>query len=1072
MREQRFETIGAGDFSSNIGKQESNSFDLEKNKEKISNLKRLIKIEKNKGKKANLEGDLRKLQEKADSFEKKGESADLSASKSKEKDKGITWGKKRKKTKIGADAVENNKIQDVNIKIEKANNSKHNFVVPEREVNVDIDKMDFLELKHEREMLDYKISNTENEIRLDPSLSKNKETLDDYKKIKDKMDKRYKEIEPKYVNDSDKVEEKTEKENREINAEMEELGKKISPELMQEAILENEKAMVEKNEGEKNRGSQLTLEKSFEKYEEDERLKKFQTREPAPEEKDKLDELLKEDFKKEEPVKNIHEEIFENVPSDVKEQWRERAIDKEAERLGIEKDKRIIELEKKLAETENRLEEEIEKNTSLQEKKGIVAFLKKNKKNILILSGLVGASAATGGLAGAGFALGSAGVGELVRRKIERDEKDKVLSDEEKKKIIKKVKAKAEGENFNIINDTKEEESVNENVEAVNVAEVVKLAQTNDSELINRFKSDPEFLDKTIKAFKTKLSIFAFTKKKRDINAVYKQLTGLQKEIKEQEKPENIASQDIESAVKKHNKIINELKEGFQEGEISGEIIYETADLFKYWIEDELAGTGDAQTAVWKKIHDIDPEIQARMINSMLEYAMMNNKDNKEALEKVKYLTMKNNLDNILGISEEARKWLMGEKGEVKEAKKEYVLGIEIKELPEVKKMTTEEMHLVMRQISNALNKMAEGLNEREFNILKETNKEYKKLYNYIQYVLTKQWIIRNKEEEIKKPDNEPPKPPDSPEGLTVGVVTGSEKNKALKTEKEKKDIPNNMWEMTDEEYTKSGFPGQAGGSALTKSQRIRDVKLEFEKSLSESNTKLSEKDRKGFVNNRWDGVEWDLNKMAVEEMTDKEITEAHKKGISLLDKISKDEWDGIAEKKRLEKVLGLDLEKEKQSPKMEKQKNEKIRYSELMNENTPMYIQTKIPTGLEYLGIKEDGKNGEAYRHWNINGWDKVGIQFKEAKRNELLVYQDGQNLIIGFRKESSLDARYIDRRDAVGVIMYKLSEEKMKKVWDKLKKNPSDAYDLIDPELIKLIGLPSDLKINLQKESKEYVK
>ncbi|MDP3057231.1 MAG: hypothetical protein Q8N37_01770 [bacterium] len=607
MREQRFETIGAGDFSSNIGKQESDSFDLEKNKEKISNLKRLIKIEKNKGKKANLEGDLRKLQEKADSFEKKGESADLLAGKSKEKDKRITWGKKRKKTKTSANAVENNKAQDVNVKIEKVNDSKHDFVVLEREVNVDIDKMDFLELKHEREMLDYKISNTENEIRLDPSLSKKKETFNDYKKIKDKMDKRYKEIEPKYVNDSDKVEEKIEKENKEINAEMEELGKKISPELMQEAILENEKKLNENNEGEKNKGSQLTLEKSFEKYEEDERLKKIQTREPAPEEKEKLDELLKVDFKKEEPVKNIHEEIFESVPSDVKEQWRERAIDKEVERLGIEKDKRIIELEKKLTETENRLEEEIEKNTSLQEKKGIVAFIKKNKKDILILSGLVGASAVTGGLAGAGFALGSAGIGEIVRRKIAKDEKDKVLFDEEEKKIIDEAK-------------------------------IVNIRGENNEPAPGFFK---KFTKRLVQVFSGK------------------------KNPEQKEKSENIAPQDIESVVKKYNVIIDELKEGFQEGEISGEKIYATADLFKYWIEDELVGTGNAHTAVWKKIYDIDPEIQAKMVSSMLEYAMANDKDNKEAQEKVKYLTMKNNLDNIPGISEEAKKWLMGEKGEV-----------------------------------------------------------------------------------------------------------------------------------------------------------------------------------------------------------------------------------------------------------------------------------------------------------------------------------------------------------------------------------------------------------------------
>lgn len=112
----------------------------------ISNLEFRIKIEKNKGKKANLEFDLRKKQEEADSLRK--EIVLPNAAGNIEKDSGnkakseITWGKKKRRTKINATPAIIDKIQDTNIKTED---------------DVDINKLDFLELRHKREMLQYKI---------------------------------------------------------------------------------------------------------------------------------------------------------------------------------------------------------------------------------------------------------------------------------------------------------------------------------------------------------------------------------------------------------------------------------------------------------------------------------------------------------------------------------------------------------------------------------------------------------------------------------------------------------------------------------------------------------------------------------------------------------------------------------------------------------------------------------------------------------------------------------------------------------------------------------------------------
>lgn len=178
-------------------------------------------------------------------------------------------------------------------------------------------------------------------------------------------------------------------------------------------------------------------------------------------------------------------------------------------------------------------------------------------------------------------------------------------------------------------------------------------------------------------------------------------------------------------------------------------------------------------------------------------------------------------------------------------------------------------------------------------------------------------------------------------------IIELAEKEKGgEKQENKGENIPNNMWEMTDEEYLRSGFPGQAGGSVLSRLQRIRDLKLEFEKTLKEPNAKLTEQDRKKYIDSQWAGVEWNLEKMAIEEMTDNEIIEAHKKGIDLFKKAANagyageinNKWLREAKKKRLIKVLGLDsenkeLEKEEENGREYKLDNEKYEILKLFLE-------------------------------------------------------------------------------------------------------------------------------------------
>jgi len=143
--------------------------------------------------------------------------------------------------------------------------------------------------------------------------------------------------------------------------------------------------------------------------------------------------------------------------------------------------------------------------------------------------------------------------------------------------------------------------------------------------------------------------------------------------------------------------------------------------------------------------------------------------------------------------------------------------------------------------------------------------------------------------------------------------------------------------------------------------------------------------------------------------------------------------------------------------------------YEEIVKDKTPMYIQTKIPKGAEYSGYKEDSSGVEGYYEWNINNWDKERPMLKnEAKENELLISKEGGNLIISFRKNYALDKRYTEKRTGLGWIAYRLPKEKTEKLWDGLKNNPSSAYDLIDPELLKLIGLSSSLEVVLEEEGK----
>lgn len=144
--------------------------------------------------------------------------------------------------------------------------------------------------------------------------------------------------------------------------------------------------------------------------------------------------------------------------------------------------------------------------------------------------------------------------------------------------------------------------------------------------------------------------------------------------------------------------------------------------------------------------------------------------------------------------------------------------------------------------------------------------------------------------------------------------------------------------------------------------------------------------------------------------------------------------------------------------------------YEKTMKDKTPMYIQIKIPKDSKYLGIKENlDAKVEQLREWRVNDWGKEVPELKnEAKKNELLISKKGGNLIISFLKNYALDKRYTEKRTGHGWIAYQLPKEKMEKLWDNLKNNPSSAYDLIDPELLKLIGLPSNLEVVLEEEGK----
>lgn len=162
----------------------------------------------------------------------------------------------------------------------------------------------------------------------------------------------------------------------------------------------------------------------------------------------------------------------------------------------------------------------------------------------------------------------------------------------------------------------------------------------------------------------------------------------------------------------------------------------------------------------------------------------------------------------------------------------------------------------------------------------------------------------------------------------------------------------------------------------------------------------------------------------------------------------------------------------------VKKEKEKESWYEKLMKEKVQTYLQLKIPAASEseYLGFKENkerpsGGRVEEYHEWFINNWDKKKSPkfLQKAEKDTLVVAKMGPLLFVEFYKVLGLDKRYIDTRNFRGAIAYQPRREMLEKIWDDLKKNPANAYQLIDPELLKLISLPSNLKIVLEEKEEK---
>ncbi len=148
--------------------------------------------------------------------------------------------------------------------------------------------------------------------------------------------------------------------------------------------------------------------------------------------------------------------------------------------------------------------------------------------------------------------------------------------------------------------------------------------------------------------------------------------------------------------------------------------------------------------------------------------------------------------------------------------------------------------------------------------------------------------------------------------------------------------------------------------------------------------------------------------------------------------------------------------------------------YDRLVEKDVPTYIMAKIPGavkgGTSYKGFREgaegrlSGGRVEEYHGWFINGWPEKDYPrfLGRADKDTLAVARDGSLLYVEFFKRVGpvFDSRYVETRDFRGMIAYRLPKEMMDEVWDDLANNRSDAYQLIDPELLGLISLTSNLK------------
>lgn len=390
-----------------------------------------------------------------------------------------------------------------------------------------------------------------------------------------------------------------------------------------------------------------------------------------------------------------------------------------------------------------------------------------------------------------------------------------------------------------------ERQTINESspeAHQIDIAGVVERVQMNDPGLISQYEKYPEFLNETVKAFESKISIVAYTKEKRNINDTYKWLKNKQKEIKEQgnnkpeaseinqskpisrepiksvEKPIEVAKQE-ETKEKNTNSPevisseVNEMENliiNFKKGETSGKELLEYVQI----LEELRKKYGDEEakpliSAIQGKTYSFDEKTREQIAGAMVEYAKKQNEQGRkmkprEVLDYVTYF------QNIEDLNNENYKWLMGnekeiavgEKKEEREETNKFILGIEIKGLDEVKKMTREDVEVQMQQVHDALNKLATGLNEKDFEKTRETNEDYKKLYNYQQNVLGRQWLETRNEAEKK----EPAKPEDSSYQEELKKLEGTKEGKLLNVLS--KLSGREMKELKNIIYPKSGMMG------------------------------------------------------------------------------------------------------------------------------------------------------------------------------------------------------------------------------------------------------------------------